>query len=337
MRGAEHLACASKTGEAARHDHRQDNGPTGVHAGVPSRSWVESSGAEFKPLCGPEHEPRRPRRRDQRDDQTEMHAQLGEIEEQRELRGFLNRNADGRGSTNRLKNRRQEQSEHDLLGNGVEHDRGDHLMGARLGLEDARNEPPQRPACDSRDERHQDVERPRHRDPDPGPDGEHRADLELTLSTDVEDARSEGHGNPESREDQRRRGQECLADGPKGDTDLVGAARCECGGDLARVAERSDDQGAIGLRHSTQTRSEGADGIRAELRVELEIAQDQDDAADDEGRNDRQYWKLHPVEEVPALDRSTEDDDRNQDQDLHTKSDVGLLEEELNGEPDRHE
>ena len=74
--------------------------------------------------------------------------------------------------------------------------------------------------------------------------GEHRAEVELALAADVEEAGPEAEGDGEAGEDQRRGRQERLADRVEGRDDLVDVARGEGVEVRLRAAERPGEEGA---------------------------------------------------------------------------------------------
>ena len=88
---------------------------------------------------------------------------------------------------------------------GVEHDRGDHLVGAAVGLEDAgqrRRQHPEQPA-DEQHGRH--VQRRRQAQPVADPGGEDGAQQQLALGADVEQPGLHADDDGQAGEDQRRR------------------------------------------------------------------------------------------------------------------------------------
>ena len=127
---------------------------------------------------------------------------------------------------------------HDLLGDRVEHDRRDDLMGARLRLEDARDEAPRRATDDARRR----ARAGRWNGPAAAPQiPTQTANIAPILSWPsapmLKTPERNATATAETREDQRRRGEERFADRAEGDADLVGVAGPERGDDLARVAE----------------------------------------------------------------------------------------------------
>ena len=83
----------------------------------------------------------------------------------------------------------------------VEHDRGDHLVGAGLRLEQARDGAPQRAAGHARDQRQQEVDARREVELDVA--GADRADDQLSLGADVEQPGTERQADAETGADQR--------------------------------------------------------------------------------------------------------------------------------------
>ena len=92
----------------------------------------------------------------------------------------------------------------DPKGDPVEHDRGDHLVGAHGRLEDAGDAGPQR-SRDCRRGHHEDhMQGARHSgEPDPELDADERADRVLAVPSDVEEAAAEREGDREAGQHQR--------------------------------------------------------------------------------------------------------------------------------------
>ena len=87
----------------------------------------------------------------------------------------------------------------------VEHDRGDDLVGAGAGLEEARDAAPDGTAQQPGDQGDQQVQAGRQVPGEADVAGADRADDQLALGTDVEQAGAERQGHAEARADQRRR------------------------------------------------------------------------------------------------------------------------------------
>ena len=106
----------------------------------------------------------------------------------------------------------------------VEHDRRDHLVGARDRLQRARDARPDRAGQAAGDHRQHDVQQRRHAlERRTDPDREDRAEDVLPLAADVEQAAAERERDREPGEDQRRRAQQRLLQVERGDRAVVGA------------------------------------------------------------------------------------------------------------------
>ena len=130
---------------------------------------------------------------------AEEHRQLGAL-------GDVVRHGDRRVGVALQRPAEPEQEHADPDRDPVEHDRRDHLVRARDGLQQAGDRPPRRPRQARGDHREQDVQQGRHAgERRADPDREVGADEVLALAADVEQPAPERERHGEAGEDQRRR------------------------------------------------------------------------------------------------------------------------------------
>ena len=115
-----------------------------------------------------------------------------------------------------------------------------------------------------------------------------RAEDELALDADVEHARPERDCDGEAGEDQRRRCDQRLGERPDRRRDLPRRPTLEGGGDASRVAERADEHRLVGRDDPAGRRSDGPDRVGAQPLEVLEVRDQDEDRADDEGGDDRE-------------------------------------------------
>src|SRR5215210_2016226 len=157
----------------------------------------------------------------------------------------------------------------DPVGDPVEHDRRDHLVGADGRLQEARDPSPDRAGRGRDRDRDQYVRRPRHvHERDADPVGAEDPDEVLAVSADVEQPAAERERDREARQDQRGRLQQRLAEVVGGGARDIGVPRrnepVEAGalddvpvGDERVVAGGEHEQPADQKRHQRRRRRDG--------------------------------------------------------------------------------
>nr|WP_228431015.1 hypothetical protein [Baekduia soli] len=158
----------------------------------------------------------------------------------------------------------------------VEHDRGDHLVGAGRGAQGAGDPGPRGPRQRGQHHREDDVQPARHPGPrGADPDRDDAADGVLALAADVEQAGAEGVGDGQADEDQRRGDQQRLlevdrrrvavgARGPREQPLQARAVEDRLVG-VDRVVARGQHDQAAGQERDDHRQDRGEDPASAQL------------------------------------------------------------------------
>src|SRR5438552_12472298 len=110
------------------------------------------------------------------------------------------------------------------------------------------------------------------------------SDLELPGRSEVEESRVEADREREAHEDERRRDEQGLSERPDGTGDVGGVPALDRRQDAGRVADRAGEDRAVADDDFAQRTPERTGRIAPETPEVLEVGQNDEDGAHDEGR-----------------------------------------------------
>src|SRR5690606_3495293 len=221
-----------KAAEAAGDRHDQHGRESDAHPGIGGGVWIGADRSELEADGGPEEEPPDPPCQEQGEDEPSVETQR-RVDPVQQLRQA------GRGkgvAADRIEpsfpddGRLLEQVVDQAIGDEVEHERRDHLVGAGLGTQPAGDAAPDGAADEARQDRQRQVHDERQPgEHEPDQDGRHAADGHLAFHADVEQAGPEPECDRQTGDDQAGRGGQRLRDGV--DPYEGASEECQVGGE----------------------------------------------------------------------------------------------------------